>query len=317
MCNLLSCASQRIEAEKHQALFVDLAVQAEGRRQPGALQIGQTTPFKNKLRRAPSERNSQHANGLCALEARLVLQIYDRFSVRGQPWHHRLLFAADQEFRRSLLGGLPEKVECAVAVRAEDYLLAVGCPGPGQILPFVQGQESRRLQFGSVGFKSGNIDIRLPALFYIGQPSPIGRTAEILDLSRTSCKSRGCARWLSCVRIDFHRPSVRIVLVGRRFVQYIDKVVVSPCKRWSKARLGHDYLPFIARDVQNFNLRLYPVLAVAIHASQERDLLAIGGPDRGSKKIADLARDLPGLLAIRAHQPEFLALCGSFEKDNL
>ncbi len=119
------------------------------------------------------------------------------------------------------------------------------------------------------------------------------------------------------MRIDSHRPDVGIVLVGRQFVEHIDKVVVSPCKRRSKPRSRHEYLPFKARDVQNFNLWLDPILLVVIYASQECDLLAIGRPNRSSEKIAELARDFPRLVSIHPHQPEFLALCGSFEKDNL
>src|SRR5205823_12070676 len=104
-----------------------------------------------------------------------------------------MLFAADQELRCSLLKSLAEQVEGAIAIRAEDYFLAIGCPGPGKILPFVPGQEPWRFQSGPVGFNSGDIDIRLPALFYVGQPLSVGRVAEVLNLPWTSCKPRGWA----------------------------------------------------------------------------------------------------------------------------
>src|SRR4029077_4358016 len=110
----------------------------------------------------------------------------------------------DEEFWRSLLRGLPEKVEAPVAVRTEDDLLAVRCPGPGKVLPFVQGQKAERFQSSSVGFKSGDIHILLPALLYVGQPLSVSRAAEILDLPRTDCKALGCVERPSGAGIDFH-----------------------------------------------------------------------------------------------------------------
>ena len=138
-------------------------------------------PFEHQLRRSAGERNSQHANRLRLLEAGPILEKHDLFSIWSQPRQHRLFFAADQQLRRGLPRGLPENVEATIAVGAEDYLLAVGCPGPGQILSFIEGQEPRRLQFASVAFDSGNIDVRLPALFHVGEPLSINRAAEVLD----------------------------------------------------------------------------------------------------------------------------------------
>src|SRR5437016_13451600 len=102
MCNLLYFATKWIDAERHQALLLDLAVQAKGRRQACALQVGETAPFENELRRATRKRNPQHANDPSLVKTGSVLEIYDLFTIRSQPRQHRLLFAANQELRRIL-----------------------------------------------------------------------------------------------------------------------------------------------------------------------------------------------------------------------
>ena len=54
-----------------------------------------------------------------------------------------------------------------------------------------------------------------------------------------------------------------------------------------------------------------------IHAPQKRDPLAVRGPGRRTEEIAGLAGKFSGLLSVRSHQPEFLALERSFQKRDL
>src|SRR5271170_7877120 len=89
--DFLPFSPQWVEAEKHQALVLDLAVQAKGRRQACTLQIAETASFENKLRRAAGERKAEHANRLLGLKAWRVLEIDDCFPIRSQPWQHRWL----------------------------------------------------------------------------------------------------------------------------------------------------------------------------------------------------------------------------------
>ena len=73
----------------------------------------------------------------------------------------------------------------------------------------------------------------------------------------------------------------------------------------------------VAGQIENFNLRLYSVGSCPIHAPQERDPLSVLRPNRRTEEVAGLACEFSGLLSIRPHQPQFLALRGSFQKRNL
>ena len=149
---------------------------------------------------------------------------------------------------RIFFRGLVEKVEAAIAVRAEDHLLAVRRPGPWKVFSFIQSQELRFLQFGSAGIELRGVNVRLPAFLYVGQPFSVGRTAQILDLARTGREPDSATHQLSRLGVDPLRPYVGIVLIGRRFAQHIGEAIASPCQCRSKPCSVFHYFPFIARQ---------------------------------------------------------------------
>ncbi len=148
------------------------------------------------------------------------------FPVRSQPWQHRLLCcrrpATPAWFGPAIAG------KCGRLRRGPSRTAPACCRAsrPTADPAFHPESSAAVLQPGSVAFDSGDVNIRLPALFHIGQPLSIDRAAEVLD-SRLDLKS---AAWLRPPGFPvrgsiFTDQTLESFWLGGSFVQHIHQAI--------------------------------------------------------------------------------------------
>src|SRR6266851_7784663 len=208
----------------------------------------------------------------------------------------------------------------AVAIRRENYSLAVRRPRVWVVLPLVQCQPFRAAQPLAPISQSRNVHIALGNESSYGKDSSVtcraqlGYLASVTRDPRTGA-GRRCSPWA-----EVDAPQVEVVLVGFRVLERIDQLLVMrPSQNSAKPRPRQYNSNFSGGYVGNFDLGLISS-KVSGRPSDIGDPFSFRSPCHRAESVLPLwfrtTREPLWMAAVRLHQPNFSGFDPSSQKSD-